>query len=97
MQRRRNRRRLRDATVLEALYHMGLHHGDPLHPHSVASLRAAIPGNGVQYTLAHLAGEGYVRAVDGERWALTDEGLEVLQKLLYRARMDGQAEKELAR
>ena len=86
-QRRRNRRHLRDVAVLEALYHMGLHHGDPLHPHSAQSIQAAIPGDGIRYTLSHLEAQGDVRAVHANKWALTPRGVEHLQSLLLRARV----------
>jgi manganese/zinc/iron transport system permease protein len=76
-----NKRSLREATVLEALYRMGMHHGDPFHPHALASLRAGIPGQGVRYTLSHLADKGWVRQTQGDLWALTPEGLAALDKL----------------
>jgi manganese/zinc/iron transport system permease protein len=80
-QRYRNGRRLREAAVLETLYQLGLHHGDPLHPHSLASLKAALSPEGVRYTLEHLVQEGLVRRVNGGEWALTPQGVETLHRL----------------
>jgi manganese/zinc/iron transport system permease protein len=77
----RNARRLREATVLERLYRMAMQHGDPLHPHSVASLSAALVGNGVRHTLAHLAQKGWVRQTEGG-WALTQEGVAALREMV---------------
>jgi manganese/zinc/iron transport system permease protein len=77
----RNARRLREATVLEMLYRMAMQHGDPLHPHSVASLSAALVGNGVRHTLAHLAQKGWVRQTEGG-WALTQEGVAALREMV---------------
>jgi manganese/zinc/iron transport system permease protein len=80
LRQRRNSRRLRTAAVLEALYEMGMHHGDPLRPHTLRSVRAAIPGRGVRYTLQRLAGEGLVH-VDGELWSLTPLGVNQAQSI----------------
>lgn len=76
LQRYRNSRRLREAAVLETLYRMAAQHGDPTHPHSVASVRALLAKQGVRYTLEHLAKDGLVREVDGNQWALTEKGVE---------------------
>ena len=60
VRRRRNRRRLIAAAVLEGLYTLGqLQHGDPAHPHPLASLRVALPEQGVAYTLERLEAEGW--------------------------------------
>lgn len=72
---RRNRRRLRRASVLEALYMMASHHGDPLHPHSLTSLQAGVPGRGVSYTLDQLVSEGLVQKAGEGMYALTPEGI----------------------
>jgi manganese/zinc/iron transport system permease protein len=82
IQRSRNARRLREAAVLEALYRLAMHHGDPHHPHAAASLRAGMVGQGVGYTLAHLAQKGQVRQTDGDLWALTPEGIAALRQLI---------------
>jgi manganese/zinc/iron transport system permease protein len=83
LQRQRNRQRLRTLTVLEALYRMGLHHGDPYRPHSLRSLRAAIRGRGVKFTLHQLAGRSWVQATAVDEWALTAAGLQWLQEQLH--------------
>lgn len=70
----RNARRLQEAAVLEALYRMALQHGNPLHPHPAASIRAALSRDGVRYTLDHLAERGLVKRADGG-WALTPAGV----------------------
>lgn len=82
VRRRRNRRKLRSALVLEALYKMAMHHDDPQHPHSLRSLKAAIPGRGVAYTLRQLADDGLVRACGEEAWALTPAGTTYVETLL---------------
>lgn len=79
---RRNRRRLRASRVLESLYVMGSHHGDPQHPHSLRSLKAAIPGGGVEYTLNQLATEGLVTRDAADSWMLTARGADEVEKLL---------------
>lgn len=81
VRRYRNARRLREAAVLEALYRMAMQHGDPYYPHSVASLRAGVVGQGVRYTLTHLAQKGLVEQRDGG-WALTSEGVAALRQLV---------------
>lgn len=85
----RSRRRLRTAAVLEALYEMALHHGDAMHPHTLRSIRAAVLGRGVMYTLADLRERGLVREVEGERWALTPAGVQEAQAVLASLRAEG--------
>ena len=70
----RNRRRLRRAAVLEALYTMAMHHGDAQHPHATAQVQAAVPGRGIRYTLDQLTDERLV-ARDNGSWRLTSEGV----------------------
>lgn len=80
----RNSRRLRTAAVLETLYEMASHHGDPQRAHSLKSLRAAIAGRGVLYTLEQLAAQGLVRS-DGDNWALTASGVEQAMQIVNAA------------
>lgn len=82
MRAQRNRQRLRSAAVLEALYVMGEHHGDALHPHTFRSLQAAIPGKDVHKALGQLQSEGYVRSIENGQWALTENGLQQVKDLL---------------
>lgn len=84
----RNRRQLRAAAVLEALYDMASHHGDPLHPHSLRSLQVALPASNVDKVLHKLAVEGLVREISGA-WALTPTGVEQVHELLRSARVEG--------
>jgi manganese/zinc/iron transport system permease protein len=84
----RNRRQLRAAAVLEALYDMALHHGDPLHPHSLRSLQVALPASNVDKVLHKLSAEGLVREISGA-WALTPTGVEQVHELLRSARVEG--------
>ncbi len=81
LRQQRNRRRLRTAAVLEALYEMGQHHGDPMRPHSRQSIRAAL-GRGVSYTLGDLQQRGWVRADAEDRWALTPDGVRQAQAVV---------------
>ncbi|MBZ0282977.1 MAG: metal ABC transporter permease [Anaerolineae bacterium] len=85
---RRNRRQLRATAVLETLYDMAVHHGDPLHPHALGTIRAALPESNVTYVLRKLANEGLVREVSGA-WALTPAGVEQVQAMLRNARVEG--------
>jgi manganese/zinc/iron transport system permease protein len=94
LQRQRNRQRLRTLAVLEALYRMGLHHGDPYRPHSLRSLQATVRGRGVNFTLQQLAARGWVRATAPDEWALTTAGLARLQEQLQS--MGGRAAEEAA-
>jgi manganese/zinc/iron transport system permease protein len=73
IQRYRGARRLQEAAVLQVLYEMAQQHGNPLHPHSAGSIRAALSRDGVRYTLDHLAEKGMVKRVEGG-WALTSAG-----------------------
>ncbi len=84
---RANRRHLRAASVLESLYHMALHHGDPLHPHPLRSLEAALPGRDVAHALRQLSAEGLVREALPGAWALTPAGVANIQGLLHDMRM----------
>jgi manganese/zinc/iron transport system permease protein len=84
---RANRRHLRAASVLESLYHMGLHHGDPLHPHPLRSLEAALPGRDVAHALRQLSAEGLVREAQPGAWALTPAGVTSIQGLLHDMRL----------
>lgn len=81
VQRYRSARRLREAAVLEMLYGMAIQHGDPLHPHSLASLRAGLSREGVRYTLDHLAANGMVKQTENG-WALTPEGVAKARQFL---------------
>lgn len=77
----RNRRRLRSDAVLEALYTMGMHHGDPMHPHELRSLQAALPGRGVRFTLRQLAADQLAQPTGPDQWALTPAGAERARSL----------------
>lgn len=92
---RRNRKRLRRAAVLETLYRMGLQHEDPRRPHSYHNLDAAMPGRGVGYTLNILQREGLVLEMSPGYWALTDMGIESIERLMLDTRaqtFSGQSE-----
>lgn len=92
---RRNRRQLRATAVLETLYDMAAQHGDPLHPHALGTIRAALPESNVTYVLRKLANEGLVREVSGA-WALTAAGVEQVHQVLGNARVEGTGEPGLA-
>lgn len=94
VRRRRNRHRLRTAMVLEALYEMGRHHDDPLHPHTLQSVKAAIPGRGVEYTLERLAEADLVQQPADGQWALTPQGTERAETLLAATRVDDLQQQE---
>lgn len=76
----RNRRRLRTMAVLDTLYQMGDHHGDPQRPHSLRSVQAAIGRAGVRYTLDHLTSQGLIQQVEDE-WALTSKGQRAIENM----------------
>lgn len=78
----RNRRRLRSTAVLLTLYDLATHHGDLSHPHDVQSLRAALPGRGVRYTLRQLAAQDLIRQTSPNHYALTPAGVEQAAGLL---------------
>lgn len=88
LRQRRNRRQLQTAAVLETLYEMAMHHGDPLHPHALRSLQAALPGRDARYVVRRLAAEGLMREVSSEQWGLTAAGLEHIRQLLPEMRAD---------
>ena len=86
--RQRSKQQLQTAAVLEALYHMALHHGDPLHAHSVRSLRAALPRHVTERSLEALAERGLVRRADAGHWGLTPVGVQYLQTILHELRVE---------
>lgn len=86
--RQRSKQQLQTAAVLEALYHMALHHGDPLHAHSVRSLRAALPRHVTERSLEALAERGLVRRADADHWGLTPVGVQYLQTILHELRVE---------
>lgn len=82
LRRRRNRRQLQTAAVLETLYTMALHHSDPLYPHSLQSLQAALPGRDVRRTVKKLAADSLLREVSPGHWGLTTAGVERVYQLM---------------
>lgn len=86
--RQRSKQQLQTAAVLEALYHMALHHGDPLHAHSVRSLQAALPRQVTERSLEALAERGLVRRADADHWGLTPVGVHYLQTILHELRVE---------
>jgi manganese/zinc/iron transport system permease protein len=84
----RNRQKLRTTLVLEALYEMGMHHGDPRHPHSLRSLQAVLPRHDVAATLKHLEGNKLVEHKSDDLWALTPEGMVVTRTMFTETRGD---------
>lgn len=85
---RRNRQQLQTAAVLETLYEMALHHGDPAHPHALRSLQAALPGRDVQRTIRQLASDGLLKEASPGQWGLTPAGIERAQQLLPETHRD---------
>jgi manganese/zinc/iron transport system permease protein len=86
--RQRGKQHLQTAAVLEALYHMGLHHGDPEHAHSLRSLQAALPKQVTVRSLEALAERGLVRRADADHWGLTPIGVQYLQTILHELRVE---------
>jgi manganese/zinc/iron transport system permease protein len=69
----RNRRRLKVKAVLQDLYILSQQHEDPLHPHSLAVLKAMNPGGGVRRSLQELEALGFARRA-GMDWTITPKG-----------------------
>lgn len=86
--RQRSKQQLQTAAVLEALYHMALHHGDPLRAHSLRSLQAALPKQVTERSLEALAERGLVRRADADHWGLTPVGVHYLQTILHELRVE---------
>ncbi|MBC7813715.1 MAG: metal ABC transporter permease [Burkholderiales bacterium] len=82
VRRQQNRRELRTSLALEALYHMAQQHGDPLHPHSTASLQVAMPGRDARYNLRQLVNDNLVQQIGADSWALTPAGVQQVHELL---------------
>jgi len=97
MRQHRNRRLLRASRVLESLYVMGSHHGDPQHAHSLRSLQAVMPGHDVEYTLNQLVADGLVARDDADTWMLTAPGVAEVEKLLNVTGSHLEFKKEAAR
>lgn len=73
---RRNRRDLRELGLLEDLVTISEQHEDPQHPHPVVVLRTmTTQPDTVSAGLRRLEKRGLVRQVQGDRWAITPEGL----------------------
>lgn len=74
---RRSRRELREIGVLEDLYTLARQHADPHHPHPAVVLRTMTSRpEAVDPSLTRLERRGWVRRLEGDRWALTAEGLD---------------------
>jgi manganese/zinc/iron transport system permease protein len=81
LRQRRNRRRIGTERVMEALYLMAQNHNDPTYPHSIAALRAALPGYDVAAALDLLRERGLVAKLPNDEWALTPKGTDRVEKL----------------
>ena len=80
--RRRSRRRLQTEQVLSNLYLMASQHADPTHAHSTDALSAmGTEKRRIRNSLEVLAERKLVREVGHERWALTEAGIAVAEKL----------------
>jgi len=91
--RRRNRRQLRQESVLLDLYTLASQHEDLSHPHTTAVLQAMSAGQtDAGRSLQALAGQGLVRA-DSAGWSLTPAGAEEAQRLLSAASAPAGAER----
>lgn len=83
LRRRRNHQNLRVRTVLSHLYRLAEQHEDPEHAHETAVLQTMSFGKGgVRNSLLVLSDLGWVRQVDGDRWALTSVGAEEAEQYL---------------
>lgn len=76
---RTQRLHLEASTVLSGMLRLAEAHDDPFHPHNPSALRA-LTGVPVQRGLRELQERGLVTEVQGERWALTQAGLEQAQR-----------------
>lgn len=73
---RRSRRDLRELGLLEDLGTLARQHTNPHHPHPAVVLRTMTTRpDTVAPGLARLERRGLVRRVEGDHWAITDEGL----------------------
>jgi manganese/zinc/iron transport system permease protein len=76
-----HRRDLRVVGVLEDLYTLALHHPDPRHPHTAATLRTmTLRPESVAESLKALEKRGWAEPAGVDAWALTPEGLEVARR-----------------
>jgi manganese/zinc/iron transport system permease protein len=76
---RRSKQQFQSQAVLETLYTMAAHHGDPLHPHPLRSLEAALPGRPIRPILEQLKAEDVVQETIPGLWALTSSGVQRVQ------------------
>lgn len=84
----RNRRRLRTEAVLENIYLMSSQHDDPSHPHAITALEAVSGAGNVRRSLEELQRRGLAVPYDGNKWALTAEGVRAAQTRLQPAQKD---------
>ncbi|MBU0518765.1 metal ABC transporter permease [bacterium] len=80
-------RRLQLEAVLSDLYLLATQHENPQHPHEISTLMTMAMGHGgVKGSLRELDRKGWVKQVDGNRWAFTDEGWQEAQTRNIKAR-----------
>jgi manganese/zinc/iron transport system permease protein len=78
----RNRSRLRTESALLDLYELGAQHRDRDHGHSASVLAALGLGRvGARRSLAALALRGLARRTSGDRWTLTDAGVDEAERV----------------
>jgi manganese/zinc/iron transport system permease protein len=78
---RRNRRNLRELSLLEDMYALGRQHPDPLHAHPSLVLRTMTSTPDlVEPALQRLERQGLVGRAAGDRWALTQAGLDAAER-----------------
>jgi manganese/zinc/iron transport system permease protein len=82
---KRNQRNLRELSLLDDMYALAQQHPDPLHPHATLVLRTMSSGpEMVEPALERLERQGLVGRADGDRWALTQAGLDAAEHESHR-------------
>ncbi len=76
----RVRKKIKIEVVLNNLYQLSRSHQDIFHAHDIRSLTAIWKGD-VENSIQKLLKRGFVKSVDGNRWALTPLGLSEAKKI----------------
>jgi manganese/zinc/iron transport system permease protein len=80
-ERRTKKRQFAIEALLQSMYSLASQHEDKTHSHSIEAIRMLRSrGEGVQEGLKALQRKGYVRNTSGDKWAITQQGLNHLSE-----------------
>ncbi len=81
LKKRKNRDSMRLDAILEELFNLGEKHNDPCYPHSIKLLKIMYSNyTNFEKNLVKLKEKGLVAQIEGDKWALTDNGVIEVKK-----------------